>query len=117
MTPGAPQHLTGVIQMMYIAESNPAVILVAPDRLISEYRLAFRSLALEHLERASHERVPFAIDLRPVREIDAAGLGILVLLQKRAREYGLTTRLIAPSPAVHEALRGARLDYLFEIVD
>lgn len=103
--------------MMYIAEAQPAEILVAPDRVTAETRLSFRRQALECLERASHAKSAFVVDLRATNDIDASGLGILVLLQKRAREYGLVTRLVGPSPAVREALRGARLDYLFEIVD
>ena len=103
--------------MMYIAEAQPAVVLVAPDRITAENRLAFRLQALEYLERSSHARGPFVIDMRATGEIDASGLGILVLLQKRAREYGLVTRLVGPRPAVRDALRGARLDYLFDVME
>jgi anti-anti-sigma regulatory factor len=102
--------------MMYIAEAQPAVVLVAPERITAENRLVFRRQALEYLERSSNSRTPFVIDVRPTREIDASGLGILVLLQKRAREYGLVTRLVGPLPSIRESLRAARLDYLFEIV-
>jgi anti-anti-sigma regulatory factor len=103
--------------MMFIAESEPAQMLIAPEYLTAESRLPFRRQALEHLEKASHAKSPFVLDLRPTRDIDASGLGLLVLLQKRAREYGLMTRLIGPAIAVREALRSARLDYLFDIVD
>lgn len=102
---------------MYIAEAQPPVVMVAPDRITTENRLAVRRQALEYLERSSQARTPFVIDVRATKDVDASGLGILVLLQKRARECGLVTRLVGPSPAVHEALRSARLDYLFEIVD
>lgn len=103
--------------MMYIAEAQPVPVLVAPDHVTAENRLSFRRQALEYLERASHAKTAFVVDLRATNDIDASGLGILVLLQKRAREYGLVTRLVGPVPAVRDALRGARLDYLFEIVD
>ncbi|HKS05611.1 MAG TPA: STAS domain-containing protein [Gemmatimonadaceae bacterium] len=103
--------------MMYIAEAQPAAVLVAPSHVTAENRLSFRRQALEYLERASQAKTAFVVDLRATNDIDASGLGILVLLQKRAREYGLVTRLVGPSPAVREALRGARLDYLFEIMD
>lgn len=105
------------LAMMYIAEAQPAAVLVAPDRVNAESRLAFRRQALEYLERASHAKTAFVLDLRGTTDIDASGLGILVLLQKRAREYGLVTRLIGPSVAVRDALNAARLDYLFEIVE
>lgn len=103
--------------MMYIAEAQSPVVMVAPEHIRAENRLAVRQQALEHLERSSQARTPFVVDLRATKDIDASGLGILVLLQKRAREYGLVTRLIGPSPVVRDALRAARLDYLFEIVD
>ena len=103
--------------MIYIAEAQPPVVMIAPEHITAENRLAVRRLALEYLERSSQARTPFVIDLRSTKDIDASGLGILVLLQKRAREYGLVTRLVGPSPVVREALRSARLDYLFEIVD
>lgn len=103
--------------MMYIAEAQPLDMLVAPERITAENRLAFRAQALGHLERAAQARAAFAVDLRGTRDIDASGLGILVLLQKRAREYGLVTRLVGPTETVLGALRTARLDYLFEIVD
>lgn len=103
--------------MMYIAEAQPSVVLTAPEVITADTRLAFRRQALEHLERASQAQSPFVIDMRPTQDIDASGLGILVLLQKRAREYGLVTRLVGPGAPVREALRGARLDYLFEILD
>lgn len=102
---------------MYIAEAHAPVVMVAPEHISAENRLAVRRAALEFLERSSQARTPFVIDLRATKDIDASGLGILVLLQKRAREYGLVTRLIGPSLIVRDALRMARLDYLFEIVD
>ena len=102
---------------MYIAEAPHTEIMIAPDRITAANRLIVRRQALEYLERASHARTPLTIDLRSTREIDASGLGILVLLQKRAREYGLVMRLIGPLAGLREALRSARLDYLFEIVD
>lgn len=103
--------------MMFLADAQPDALLVAPESLTAESRLAFRRQALEHLERAGRTQTAYVLDLRATRDIDASGLGILVLLQKRAREFGIVTRLVGPTPAVREALRGARLDYLFEIVD
>jgi anti-anti-sigma factor len=91
--------------------------MVAPEHIRADNRLAVRQQGLELLERSSQARTPFVVDMRSTKDIDASGLGILVLLQKRAREYGLVTRLIAPSTLVRDALRAARLDYLFEIVD
>ena len=65
------------------------VVLQAPERLVSEHRLEFRRDALERLSKAAAEGAKrITIDLRDTREVDASGLGVLVLLQKRARENG-----------------------------
>jgi anti-anti-sigma factor len=90
--------------------------LVAPARLTSDHRLEFRRAVLEALEESIRARMTAVeIDLSMVTEMDASGLGVLVLLQKRAREKGLRTRLLyAPTP-VSEMLHVTRLDTLFEI--
>jgi anti-anti-sigma factor len=49
-------------------------------------------------------------------EIDASGLGVLILLQKRARERGLRTRLLNVPGMVERLLDATRLEPLFEVV-
>lgn len=99
---------------------NPAVDtivrpLVAPTRLTSDQRLEFRRAALELLEQGARVHASaIAIDLRATLEVDASGLGVLVLLQKRARERGLRTRLLNGSRPILEMLQLTRLDTLFE---
>ena len=89
--------------------------LIAPNRLTSDHRLEFRRAALERLEQAVRaEATRVDVDLSATVEMDASGLGVLVLLQKRARERGLNTRLLNPSRAIHEMLQLTRLDALFE---
>jgi anti-anti-sigma regulatory factor len=89
--------------------------LVAPSRLTSDQRLEFRRAALELLELGArvHANV-IEIDLRDTIEVDASGLGVLVLLQKRARERGLRTRLLNGPRPILEMLQLTRLDSLFE---
>lgn len=90
--------------------------LVAPSRLTSDHRLEFRRAALESLElevRRGGDRIE--VDLGATVEMDASGLGVLVLLQKRARERGLRTCLRHPSRSIHEMLQLTRLDALFEL--
>ena len=90
--------------------------LVAAARLTSDHRLEFRRAVLETLEQAVRAGGGVVeVDLSATVEIDASGLGVLVLLQKRARERGLRTRLLGTPPAVREMLRGTRLDVLFEL--
>ncbi len=90
--------------------------LAAPARLTSDQRLEFRRAVLGALEEAVRARMTAVeIDLSIVTEIDASGLGVLVLLQKRAREKGLRTRLLYLPTPVSEMLHGTRLDTLFDI--
>jgi anti-anti-sigma factor len=76
--------------------------LVAPFRLTSDLRLDFRRAVLD-------------VDLSRTIEVDASGLGVLVLLQKRARERGIRTRLLNTPRSVVDMLSMTRLDTLFEL--
>lgn len=90
--------------------------LVAPVRLTSDQRLEFRRASLEALAAAvTAGDSAVAIDLTRTIEVDASGLGVLVLLQKRARERGLRTRLVNPSRAVRDMLQLTRLEALFDL--
>ena len=90
----------------------------APTRLIADTRAQFRIDALEHLEvaakKGAHE---YAVDLTVTSEIDASGLGILVLIEKRAREKGMKTVLERASGEVLHLLDVTRLEYLFGLDD
>jgi len=98
--------------MPALAEAN---LLAAPVRLIAETRVDFRSAALDSLERAGATGAPLlAIDMGETRDVDASGLGILVLVQKRARERGLSTRLLNTQHSVRSLLALTKLDTLFE---
>ncbi len=97
------------------AVEAPVHTLIAPNRLTSDHRLEFRRAALEILERAVRaEASRIDVDLGATAEMDASGLGVLVLLQKRARERGLRIRLLNPSRAIREMLQLTRLDAFFE---
>lgn len=94
------------------------VVLQAPERLVSEHRLDFRRDALERLTKAASEGAKrITIDLRDTREVDASGLGVLVLLQKRARENLLSTCLKRTPPTVRHLLHLTQLEGLFEFED
>jgi anti-sigma B factor antagonist len=102
---------------MLIAESDSQT-LAAPDRLVSETRLDFRSAALCHLDRiAQRHATRLLIDLQNTTAIDASGLGVLVLLQKRARERMIATRLVHAPSSVKQLLDLTKLGYLFEYED
>jgi anti-anti-sigma factor len=102
---------------MLVAENAPE-ILAAPNRLVAETRLDFRRAVLEHLERVAQlNAARVVIDLRHTTDIDASGLGVLVLLQKRARERMIATKLLHPPASVKQMIALTRLDYLFEMED
>lgn len=102
---------------MLIAEPDIQT-LAAPARLVSETRLDFRSAALCHLERvAQRNATRLLVDLQNTTDIDASGLGVLVLLQKRARERMIATKLLHPPQAVKQLLELTKLGYLFEYED
>lgn len=93
-------------------------VLAAPERLVTDTRLAFRRAALEYVERAADESAArIYVDLGATQDIDASGLGVLVLLQKRARERMIATRLLNAGASVRQMLLLTKLDYLFEIDD
>ena len=102
---------------MHGSTDNAESILVAPERLVAETRTEFRAAALAHLERLDGRDGHLAIDMQHTRDVDASGLGILVLVQKRAKERGLSTRLHQAPNRVRNLLKLTMLDFLFEHSD
>jgi anti-anti-sigma factor len=100
--------------MSPIAMSRPP--LRAPRRLVTETREQLRDAALRCLEELVREgATSLTIDLSDVTDVDIGGVGILVLLQKRARDRGITTRLAHTPVQVERLLALTQLDYLFEV--
>jgi anti-anti-sigma factor len=94
-----------------------AVPLVCSPRLTSEHRVEFRRDALHALDAAmAIGAQSVTLDLGAVVEVDASGLGVLILLQKRAREVGMRTRLVQVPGIVEQLFEDTRLAPLFEIV-
>jgi len=91
--------------------------LAAPERLVSETRVVFRQAALAFVDESARDDLPsIDIDLRGTIEIDASGLGILVLIERRARAHGLRTRLLGAQEPVRRLLALTKLDELFDLV-
>ena len=108
-------RLPNVMTNQHSPHLPPPLSLAAPPELVAATRLEFRRQALEVLEHAVAIRAAMVIvDLSGTNEIDASGLGILVLLQKRAREHGIATCLARATEPVRRLLILTRLDYLFE---
>jgi anti-anti-sigma regulatory factor len=98
-------------------EHEKGGVLVAPEKIIAETRAEFRATALAHLMSLGTDATVLVIDLGNSTEIDASGLGILVLIQKRAKERGLSTRLHRAPERVCNLLKLTLLDFLFELTD
>jgi anti-anti-sigma factor len=102
---------------MQATEQHVDAVLTAPEQIIAATRAEFRAAALAHLASLPSNVGAMVIDLGNTSEIDASGLGILVLIQKRAKERGLTTRLRRTPDRVHNLLKLTMLDFLFEMMD
>ena len=88
----------------------------APRRLVTETRAELRDAALRQLEElAAAGETTFTIDLTDVADADIGWVGILVLLQKRARDRGISTRLVHTPVQVERLLALTQLDYLFDL--
>ena len=93
-------------------------VVQAPTSLGVETRALFRRKALEVLDRlhAAGDDAPLVIDCSGTRAVDSAGLGVLVLIQRRAAEVRLPVRLRGPSEELRFLLVMTRLDdrFIFE---
>jgi len=96
---------------------NEEAVLVAPERLVSATRGEFRTAALRHLDQLGADAGVIVIDMGQTVELDASGLGILVLIQKRAKDRQLSTRLRRTPERVRNLLKLTMLDFLFELTD
>ena len=98
--------------------ADPPDMIEAPEHLVADTRSAFRRAALASLDAAlvaHHDRID--IDLSRTREIDSSGLGVLVLLQKRASDAHVAMRLRNTPRSVRQLLTRTHLDALFVFED
>ena len=95
----------------------PETMVKAPTSLGIETRADFRRQAQEALERlcAADGAGELIIDLSETRSVDSAGLGVLVLIQRRAAEARQTVRLRGASEELRFLLVMTRLDDRFVI--
>jgi len=66
------------------------------------------------LERLEHLRV-LVLDLSDVEQLDAGGLGVLLLLRRWALQQKVQLKLVDPSPFVRRVLVATHLNSVFEI--
>ena len=90
-------------------------VLAAPERLDLESRTAFRRAAAELLESLGEGAGRLVIDLSGTRHVDSAGLGALMLVQRKAAERRQTVCLRGANEELRFLLVLTKLDDLFEL--
>jgi ABC-type transporter Mla MlaB component len=94
---------------------TPARELSAPAVLGLETRADFRKTAIDVLEQMPEGDGCLLIDLGRTREVDSAGLGALMLVQRRAAERRQTVVLRNASDELRFLLVLTKLDDLFQL--
>ena len=90
-------------------------VLAAPELLSLETRTTFRRAAGDLLEQMGEGAGRLVIDLSGTRHVDSAGLGALMLIQRRAAERRLTVCLRGANEELRFLLVLTKLDDLFEL--
>ena len=89
--------------------------LVAPQRLGLDTRVEFRKEAIQALEALPEGAGCLTIDLSKTRQVDSAGLGVLMLIQRRAAERRQVVVLRQPNDEIRFLLAITKLAGLFTI--
>jgi anti-anti-sigma factor len=90
-------------------------VLAAPAELGLDTRTAFRRAAGELVEQLPEGAGRLVIDLSGTRAVDSAGLGALMLIQRKAAERRLSVRLRGANEELRFLLVLTKLDDLFEL--
>src|ERR1044071_288213 len=90
-------------------------VLAAPEALNLDTRTTFRRAATELLEQLPEGAGRLVIELSGTRAVDSAGLGALMLIQRKASERRLTVCLRGANDELRFLLVLTKLDDLFEL--
>jgi anti-anti-sigma factor len=90
------------------AYTDRARKIVCPPALVRGQEQPLLSLAMPALEKGD-----LTLDMSQVQMVDAAGLGMLVVLHHCAAQSGHRLRLLNPGPRVAQLLSLTRLDSVF----
>ena len=90
-------------------------VLAAPELLSLDSRTSFRRAAGELLEQLPEGSGRLIIDLTGTRQVDSAGLGALMLVQRKAAERRQTVCLSGANEELRFLLVLTKLDDLFEL--
>ena len=91
------------------------LVVVAPEELGLDSRTALRRDAVERLESMRKGAGRLVIDMSATRSIDSAGLGVLILIQRRAAERRVPVSLRGLTEELRFLLVLTKLEDLFEI--
>ncbi len=89
--------------------------MAAPATLGLETRVEFRKAAIALLEALPEGEGRLLIDLAATRHVDSAGLGALMLVQRRAAERRQAVVLLNPTDELRFLLAITKLNALFEL--
>jgi anti-anti-sigma factor len=106
------RHLEGSILM---STRQMEKVLAAPEALSLDTRTAFRRAATELLEQLAEGAGRLVIDLSSTRHVDSAGLGALMLIQRKAAERRQSVCLRGANEELRFLLVLTKLDDLFEL--
>ena len=90
-------------------------VLAAPERLSLETRTTFRRAAGDLLEQMEEGVGRLVVDLSGTQHVDSAGLGALMLVQRRAAERRQAVCLRGANEELRFLLVLTKLDDLFEL--
>lgn len=90
-------------------------VLAAPEKLGLDSRTTFRRAAGELLDALPEGSGRLVIDLGGTQHVDSAGLGALMLVQRRAAERRQTVCLRGANEELRFLLVLTKLDDLFEL--
>ena len=90
-------------------------MITAPEHLGLESRNDFRQAAVGLLDQLPEGEGRLVIDLSGTRRVDSAGLGALMLIQRRAAERRQVVILRNTSDEIRYLLALTKMDDLFEI--
>ncbi len=89
--------------------------LAAPEHLGLDSRVAFRQAASAMIEQLPERTGRLVIDLSETRQVDSAGLGALMLIQRRAAERRQVVVLRNANDELRFLLVLTKLDDLFQL--
>ena len=89
--------------------------LTAPEALGLDSRVTFRRSASALLDELPEGSGRLVIDLSATKQVDSAGLGALMMIQRKAAERRQTVCLRGPNEELRFLLVLTKLDDLFEL--